>query len=608
MPDLPFVNRKERLYSMKLRKRLVWLAGAMFAALCVYAAVNVLVDPFGAFGDPLLDWYAYDITRAPGIAKPAYLARHHAEYDAYVLGATAAEAYDPTVLEQYTDCRFYNLFLPGALPETLTQEARYLLEHYEVRRLIVDLTPDGKPAPLLHASLTGESEALFSLRLAFGDIHASAEKLAAHRADTELPQDFDAFDAQSGCCDDRVRDVERIGDLACYLAAHGGEFEDVLPAAPDPAAYAAAVQEIEALCEAHSAELTVVFSPVYGAQTESDALRLCREVVAAVTDFWDFSASSVSCDPRYFYDAVRPRAATGALCLAHIFGDEDAYVPENLGVYVTGGAAPAAEAVVCDPAAYSVDVPILMYHHLAAEVSGDTVVTPETFRAQMELLRAAGAQTVTLEELYRYVFYGEALPDKPVLVTFDDGYRSNYELALPILEELGMQAVTFPIGVSIGHETYKDTDFAMTPHYGYDEIRAMLASGVMDVQSHTYDMHQWEPFETESPARSTVLPFDGESEADYCAALRADLETYRREFEEETGRSFLALAYPSGQYNALTEVVVHAAGIPITLSVLSEGVNTVMHGVPQTLYALSRMGVSEATDASTLLSYVLGGA
>ena len=84
---------------------------------------------------------------------------------------------------------------------------------------------------------------------------------------------------------------------------------------------------------------------------------------------------------------------------------------------------------------------------------------------------------------------------------------------------------TVPIGVSIGKDTYKDTDHAMTPHFGAAEMQEMVDSGLISIQSHTYDMHQWPPFEDGNDrVRETLAQLPGESDADYEAAVRADIQ------------------------------------------------------------------------------------
>ena len=79
---------------MSSRKWFAMLPGAVLLALCCCAALNVLVDPFGLFGDPILDWYSYDETNNPRIAKIGWLDAHYEQFDSYVIGSSSAAAYD----------------------------------------------------------------------------------------------------------------------------------------------------------------------------------------------------------------------------------------------------------------------------------------------------------------------------------------------------------------------------------------------------------------------------------------------------------------------------------------------------------------------------------
>ena len=75
----------------------------------------------------------------------------------------------------------------------------------------------------------------------------------------------------------------------------------------------------------------------------------------------------------------------------------------------------------------AVQVPVLTWHQLTEEVSGSATISPETFRKQIQALSDAGCNTISLEELRDYVYNGTPLPEKPIVLTFDDGYLSNYE-------------------------------------------------------------------------------------------------------------------------------------------------------------------------------------
>ena len=134
----------------------------------------------------------------------------------------------------------------------------------------------------------------------------------------------------------------------------------------------------------------------------------------------------------------------------------------------------------------------------------------------------------------------------------------------------------------------------------------MQRTGVIDVQSHTYDMHQWPAYETGSQIRSNILPLEGERYEDYAAALQSDLAAYNRERETELGAPFCALAYPEGQYCDWTEVLVHQADIPLTLSTRTDSRNVLVRGLPQSLYALCRWYVTENTTPSQLRAILQG--
>lgn len=232
------------------------------------------------------------------------------------------------------------------------------------------------------------------------------------------------------------------------------------------------------------------------------------------------------------------------------------------------------------------------------------MVSPEQFEAQIRALSEAGYTGVSFDELQAYVLRGEPLPKKPVVITFDDGYLSNYTLAYPILQKYGMKATIFSIGVSFGKDHYKDTDYAMTPHFGAAEAAEMAGSGLISIQSHTYDMHQWPPYEDGSAAvRENILQLPSESEEAYVEVLTADFTRSRAQLEAAAGRPVDVLAYPAGQYSTLAQVTLQNLGVHVTLST-NPGINTVVKGLPQTLAAMLRFGVTEDLSPEALLEMI----
>jgi peptidoglycan/xylan/chitin deacetylase (PgdA/CDA1 family) len=193
---------------------------------------------------------------------------------------------------------------------------------------------------------------------------------------------------------------------------------------------------------------------------------------------------------------------------------------------------------------------------------------------------------------------GIDLPEKPVLITFDDGYSSNYELAYPILKKYNMSGVINVIGVSVGKDTYKDTGKPITPHFSYEEAGEMVANGVIEIQSHSYDMHNNK--ELDIDFRQGVLKKDGETNEEYIEAFCSDFQKSERGILDNLGSKVISYAYPNGYYSTLSEVLLSKMEVKITMTI-EEGMNTVIKGLPQSLRAMKRYGIHEGISGEGLV-------
>jgi peptidoglycan/xylan/chitin deacetylase (PgdA/CDA1 family) len=129
----------------------------------------------------------------------------------------------------------------------------------------------------------------------------------------------------------------------------------------------------------------------------------------------------------------------------------------------------------------TVRLPILMYHYLSAPPADadiyrqDLSVSPELFAAHLDRMLADGYTTISLYDLQAHLMQGAPLPEKPVVITFDDGYRDNYENAFPLLRARGMTATFFVVTDFIDEER---------PAYlTWEMVREMHAGG-MSIESH----------------------------------------------------------------------------------------------------------------------------
>jgi peptidoglycan/xylan/chitin deacetylase (PgdA/CDA1 family) len=206
----------------------------------------------------------------------------------------------------------------------------------------------------------------------------------------------------------------------------------------------------------------------------------------------------------------------------------------------------------------------------------------------MLALKENGYTAVSFADIRDYAELGADLPEKPVLISFDDGYRSNYLYAYGILKALGMKGAVNMIGVSVGKSTYKDTDKPIIPHFSYAEAREMYESGVMDFQSHSYAMHDSPPLEEPGAFREGVLPRNGEGEKEYIEAFCADVLQSKTETEENIGNDVFVYAYPMGFYSELTEALLIEMDFCVTLSI-DPGINCLVKGLPQSLLTMKRI-------------------
>ncbi len=244
-------------------------------------------------------------------------------------------------------------------------------------------------------------------------------------------------------------------------------------------------------------------------------------------------------------------------------------------------------------------LPVLMYHHFDDTSKDGTVVTPGRFREQMTALREAGYEAVTVPQVIAFVREGTPLPDKPVLITMDDGYGSNLTVAAPILEETGMRATIFSIGINEGEEYYAHSGEPMWQHrFAFEEAASWVEKGIIDVQSHTFDMHQLESYGYSG--RDGVRRMRGESAEDYRRALLDDAAAFRERRGDRVATELLALAYPFGYYDLEADRIMGEAGYQLTVTI-DERINRLRTGDEECLRMLGRFNVTDHTSGEALV-------
>ncbi len=218
-------------------------------------------------------------------------------------------------------------------------------------------------------------------------------------------------------------------------------------------------------------------------------------------------------------------------------------------------------------------VPILMYHYVsdlppnADRLRRDLTVTPEAFEAQLQYLTDAGYHAITLSDLYLHLTQGYPLPERPIILTFDDGYSDAYEVAFPLLLEYGFTGTFFVLATP--------THFESPGYLTWSQMKEMADAG-MEIQAHGRD-------HVDLRNRSY----------DYLVYQTLGIQ---EAIQQHTGTLPRFFCYPSGQYDAHVISVLKSAGY--------WGAVTTEWGQTHTLDGLFEMPRLRIRGADTLTSFI----
>ena len=228
-----------------------------------------------------------------------------------------------------------------------------------------------------------------------------------------------------------------------------------------------------------------------------------------------------------------------------------------------------------------VRLPIIMYHSILKDPAktGKYVITPKRLEEDLLSLRGNGYETVVVADLIAYVESGVPLPEKPVMITLDDGYLNNLTYLLPLLETYDMRAVISVIGKY--SELYSDTPDPNPSyaHLTWADIRTLAESGRVEIQNHSYNMHRQE-------SRRGASRRKGETLEAYTQALTDDVTHLQTLLETQCGLTPTAFVYPYGQLSKGADEILKSLGFQCTMS-CEERVNTVTRA-EASLFCLGR--------------------
>ena len=183
-------------------------------------------------------------------------------------------------------------------------------------------------------------------------------------------------------------------------------------------------------------------------------------------------------------------------------------------------------------------VSVLMYHMIGDEQGNAAIMTEANLRIQMNYLRNHGYHPITMQELYDYVTKGAPLPEKPVCITFDDGYLDSYTIVYPLMKEYGFPWTLFLITDDVGKPYNRMT---------WDQLKEMANSHAVTIASHTL-----------SHPKLHNLATRAEKEKEIVEANKA--------LKYQLGIDNVWLAYPYGDYDDEVIDICKKAGIKMAVT------------------------------------------
>jgi peptidoglycan/xylan/chitin deacetylase (PgdA/CDA1 family) len=200
------------------------------------------------------------------------------------------------------------------------------------------------------------------------------------------------------------------------------------------------------------------------------------------------------------------------------------------------------------PQGYQV-VPVLCYHRFAEKCSASFCMPAALLEQQMRYLKENGYRVISLSEFQDFVTYRRSIPEKSVVITLDDGYKSVYDIAYPILKKYGFTAALF-----IYTDFIANSKSAMT----WDQLRQMKRDG-FEVGSHTLSHCD------------LTRKREGETDQAYLERVKEELLVSKQIIDQKLGQNTVYVAFPYGEYDQTILALSQEAGYRMGFSVKHGG-------------------------------------
>ncbi len=229
-----------------------------------------------------------------------------------------------------------------------------------------------------------------------------------------------------------------------------------------------------------------------------------------------------------------------------------------------------------------IELPIIMYHSLSESWNNKSkyVISPKLFEEDLKLIKEKGYEAIFIKDLIKFVYNEGDLPDKPIIITFDDGYYNNFVYAYPLSIKYNSKIVISPIIKCTERYSEIDDKNINYSHITWENINEMVKSGFVEIQNHTYDLH------SSKNGRLGASRSYNEGDEHYKKIITTDIMKAQEKLKEHSNIIPDAFVYPFGAVGKSSKSILKEIGFKCTLGCTSR-LNKITKD-PECLYNLCR--------------------
>lgn len=243
----------------------------------------------------------------------------------------------------------------------------------------------------------------------------------------------------------------------------------------------------------------------------------------------------------------------------------------------------------------NVKLAVIMYHGFTNDNNtSQYVLSKEDFEQDMQYITKNGFETVSTNDLCNYIEYGIPLPNKPIMITFDDGYLNNYIFAYPIIKKYNAKVIISPIASMVEFYSGINDRNPLYAHITKNDISEMIKDGLVEFQNHSYNMHK------KTSKRFGSFKNKDENTNEYLTMFYEDLTKADQIINTCTGKKPIAYTYPFGNISIESEAILKCCGYKISFG-CSEGFN-VLSNETENLYRLKRFNRTPQKSVCEILN------